>query len=911
MEMKDTTQSAVASSAANVSREDERLAKSASREENWQRWGTYLPERQWGTVREDYSADGNAWNFTHEMARYRAYRWGEDGLLGWTDRECRLCFSTSLWNGKDAILKERLFGLGNTEGNHGEDVKELYYYLDATPSHSYAKALYKYPQGAFPYEDLVKTNRERGFDSSEYELLDTGIFDEERYFDVQIEYAKAAPEDTLIRLTISNRGPETAPLTIAPTLTLRNNWSWRNLEPGEETRPWMRIQEGNDRTVIANHKTLGRYRFAVIEDADAKADEVIFTENDTNVRRLDPSYKGPQGLSKDGFDRYLVQGDKDAVSKEQKGTKSAFVYRLSLDAGKSITVRLRLVREDVAEPTVMDVSSFESCFALRKEEADAFYSERIPATFGEDERNVSRQAYAGLVWTKQFYYYISQRWFDGDPAQPVPPNERLKGVNADWRHLYCRDILSMPDKWEYPWFAAWDTAFHMIPMAEIDPVFAKNQMLLLLREWYMHPNGQMPAYEFSFGDVNPPVHAWATIHVYQTDARRNGGVKDVEFLERVFQKLLLNFTWWVNRNDEKGHNLFGGGFLGLDNIGVFDRSITMPNGTCLNQADGTAWMGLYCSSMLQIALELAQTRPAYEDIASKFFEHYIAIIDAINTLGGDGLWDHEDGFYFDQLTTDGEDPKVLRVRSIVGIVPLYAVCILHKEELDHLPGFTKRLKWFLANKPELARYVSDVEAEDTGLVGSKYIALVPKERLLRILSRVLDESEFLSDYGVRALSKYHEDHPYQVELAGRTMSVKYVPSEGDSGMFGGNSNWRGPVWFPVNVLLLNALDRYHEVFGAKVKVECPTGSGNMLTLQEAQEEISRRLVSLFLKDDEGRRASHGQESRYVDDPHWKDLVLFSEYFCGDSGRGTGASHQTGWTALAATLMAHMHRERPI
>ena len=689
--------------------EDERLAKSEAREENWQRWGTYLPERQWGTVREDYSADGNAWNFTHDMARYRAYRWGEDGLLGWTDRECRLCFSTSLWNGNDAILKERLFGLGNTEGNHGEDVKEQYYYLDATPTHSYAKALYKYPQRAFPYDDLVRVNRERGYDEPEYELLDTHIFDEERYFDVQLEYAKSSPEDTLIRLTLSNRGPEAASLTVAPTLTLRNNWSWRNLEDGEQTRPGMWLDETG---ILASHKTLGQFRFASVEMNGLRPDEVLFTENDTNIHRLDPNYLGDRRYSKDGFDRYLLHGDKEAINPEHVGTNSAYVYRLGLEPGESVVLRLRLVRVDEESPQAIDASTFDQCFELRKREADAFYAERIPKVLNEDERNVSRQAYAGLLWTKQFYYYISERWLEGDPAQPPPPESRKTTENKEWRHLFCRDVLSMPDKWEYPWFAAWDTAFHMIPMAEVDPRYAKDQMLLLLREWYMHPNGQMPAYEFAFGDVNPPVHAWAVLHVYEMSAKRDGGVKDVDFLERAFQKLLLNFTWWVNRNDEKGHNLFGGGFLGLDNIGVFDRSMRLPNGTQLNQADGTAWMGLYCSAMLTIAIELAQTRPAYEDVASKFFEHFVAIIDAINNLGGSGLWDEEDGFYFDQLIFEGGSSKSLNVHSIVGVVPIFAVGLLHKDEIEKLPGFMKRLKWFLANKPDLARYVTKVETTD-------------------------------------------------------------------------------------------------------------------------------------------------------------------------------------------------------
>ena len=884
--------------------EDERLAKAAARDENWQRWGTYLPERQWGTVREDYSADGNAWNFTHDMARYRAYRWGEDGLLGWTDRECRLCFSTSLWNGNDPILKERLFGLGNTEGNHGEDVKEQYYYLDATPTHSYAKALYKYPQRAFPYDDLVRVNHQRGYDEPEYELLDTGIFDEERYFDVQVEYAKSTPEDTLIRLTIANRGPEAAGLTVAPTLTLRNNWSWRNLEPGQDTRPGMWM-DGD--TVMASHKTLGEFRFVPVSDAEGpKPDEVIFTENDTNIHRLDSSYQGETRYTKDGFDRYLVRDEKAAVNPQHAGTKSAFVYRVQLQTQESVEIRLRLVREDKATPAAISVEMFEECFAERVREADAFYAERIPAALSEDERNVSRQAYAGLLWTKQFYYYVSERWLEGDPAQPPPPESRKTIENREWRHLFCRDVLSMPDKWEYPWFAAWDTAFHMIPMAEVDSRYAKDQLLLLLREWYLHPNGQMPAYEFAFSDVNPPVHAWSVIHVYEMSARRDGGVKDVDFLERAFQKLLLNFTWWVNRNDENGHNLFGGGFLGLDNIGVFDRSMGLPNGTLLNQADGTAWMGLYCSVMLTMAIELAQTRPAYEDVASKFFEHYISIIDAINNRGGSGLWDEEEGFYFDQLIFDGGTPKSLNVHSIVGIIPAFAVGILQKKEIERLPGFTKRMKWFLANKPDLARYVTEVETLDPEHAGSHVVALVPKERLLRILKRVFDETEFLSGHGVRALSRLHLEKPYEVDLAGKTMTVRYVPAEGDSGMFGGNSNWRGPVWFPMNVLLLNALERYHAVYGDGLKVECPTGSGTMLTLLEAAQEISRRLVGLFLRDERGRRPAHGEERRYSDDPHWRDLVLFHEYFDGDTGRGVGASHQTGWTALAATCLEKMH-----
>jgi hypothetical protein len=885
-------------------REDRRLTQSETRQENWQRWGTYLPERQWGTVREDYSADGNAWNFTHDMARYRAYRWGEDGLLGWTDRQCRLCYSTSLWNGRDPILKERLFGLGNPEGNHGEDVKEQFYYLDNTPTHSYARALYKYPQRAFPYEGLVITNRRRSYKDSEYELMDTGIFSGERYFDVQIEYAKADPEDTLIRLTVSNRGPAAAELTVVPTLTLRNNWSWQNLERGEDTRPWMRFQQRSTCTVRVNHKTLGRYLFYPPDGSDLIPDDILFTENETNFKRLDENSRAEQTFTKDAFDRYLVQGDASAVNRENCGTKMAFVFRLSLNAGESQVVRLRLVREDKHTPAQITQRCFEGYFTQRQAEAEQFYANRMPSMYTDDERNIARQAYAGLLWSKQFYYYVSQRWLEGDAGQPAPPKERLNRSNAQWRHLFCRDILSVPDKWEFPWFAAWDTAFHMIPMAEIDPTFAKNQLLLLLREWYMHPNGQMPAYEFAFGDVNPPVHAWSVMDVYLTDAEGNDGQKDVDFLERAFQKLLLNFTWWVNHNDANGRNLFGGGFLGLDNIGVFDRNMELPDGATLNQADGTAWMGLYCSAMLTIALELAQTRPAYEDIASKFFEHYIAIIHAIN--GQDGLWDEEEGFYFDKLLVVGEESRSLKVRSIVGVVPIYAVCMLKREQVDRLPGFRKRLDWFLNNSPGLAGYVSDVESENPEFAGSKFIALVPKDRLLRVLRHVLDESEFLSDYGVRALSKYHEAHPFEIKMSGQRLIVNYLPGEGDSRMFGGNSNWRGPIWFPINILLLSALQGYHAVYGDGLKVECPTGSGNLLTLLQVQQELAKRLADLFKRDGSGRRPAHGDERRYIDEPYWRDLVLFSEYFSGDTGRGIGASHQTGWTALAGACLSRMH-----
>ena len=893
--------------------EEQRLVEAKNRDKNWQRWGTYLPERQWGTVREDYSADGDVWGyFPYEMAQYRAYRWGEDGLFGWTDRQCRLCFATSLWNGNDSMLKERLFGLGNKEGNHGEDVKELFYYLDATPTNTYAKALYRYPQRAFPYDDIRAENQRRGYEDSEYELLDTGIFAEDRYFDFQVEYAKADVEDTLIRLTISNRGPEPAPLTVLPTLTLRNNWSWRNLEATGATRPV--IHQVQENVVHAEHKTLGRYLFHLVENQHSQhPNRLLFTENDSNLQRLDPNFSGTPAHAKDAFDRYVVHGRQDAVKPETNGTKCAFLYQLELEPGATQILRLRLFRHDdepAPDAASFTVEAFEQCFVDRKKEADDFYAKRLPEGVSQSEINVNRQAYAGLLWTKQFYYFVAAQWLSGDEKQPPPPPERLEKTER-WRHLFCRDVLSMPDKWEYPWFAAWDLAFHMIPMAEVDPEFAKNQLLLLLREWYLHPNGQMPAYEFGFSDVNPPVHAWSVWHVYRLSIGEDGK-GDVDFLERAFQKLLLNFTWWVNRNDENGRNLFGGGFLGLDNIGVFDRSVALPEGKTLNQADGTAWMGLYCSCMLQIALELAHQRSrSYEDIASKFFEHYIGVIDAINTLGGSGLWDEEEGFYFDQLAAEGEPSLPMKVRSMVGITPLFAVSILKKGTVEGLTDFQKRTRWFLENKPNLSAYVSEAHVDNPEIDGSMWIAVVPKDRLIRILKRVLDETEFLSQHGVRALSRAHLEDPFSIELEGKRFDVKYTPGESADGMFGGNSNWRGPVWFPVNMLLLNSLERYYLVYGDELKIECPTGSGKWLTLVEIAEELSRRLISIFLPDKNGRRPCHGDEQRYASDPHWRDLVLFNEYFCGDTGRGIGASHQTGWTALVATLIKISHTRRDL
>jgi hypothetical protein len=876
--------------------EEERLEASRVREKDWQRWGTYLPERQWGTVREDYSGTGDCWNyFPYEMAQFRAYRWGEDGLLGWTDRECRLCFSISFWNGNDGVLKERLFGLSNPEGNHGEDVKELYYYLDATPTHSYAKALYKYPHAAFPYADLREQNKSRGTEEREYELRDTGVFDEDRYFDIGIEYAKADVDDILIRLTVSNRGPESATVTLLPTLTFRNDWSWT--DPNEKSNQKPSMKKHGLGSIRTEHPTLGSFVLMPVSVDASKASfqGTIFTENDTNEARLDPAFSGqPPLYRKDAFDRYLIHGEEEAVNPEERGTKAAFIYSVSLQAGEETVLTLRLVRteSESAEPNFLDASS---CIESRIREADEFYTKLMPPAGSLDEKNVSRQAYAGLLWSKQFYYYVGQDWSSDDRPSVDGPNDN--GTNSGWKHLFCRDVLSVPDKWEYPWFAAWDLAFHMLPMATLDPEFAKAQLLLLLREWYLHPNGQMPAYEFSFGDVNPPVHPWAVWHVYRVTKNRDG-VRDLDFLERAFQKLLLNFTWWVNRNDFSGRNLFGGGFLGLDNIGVFDRS-SLPEGVQLDQADATAWMGLYCSCMLQMAIELAQTRPAYEDIASKFLEHYISVIKAINLNDGAGLWDEEEGFYFDRMTGKDGQGRILRVRSLVGIVPLFGICIMKKDQLDRLPQLSKRAIWFRDHRPELNTMVYEAETDEPDFKGAPSLTLVPKDRLLRILKRVLDESEFLSPFGIRSISKFHEKNPFEMDLEGKSYRVEYVHADGNSNMFGGNSNWRGPIWLPMNALFCLALDQYYLIYGDSVQVECPTGSGCMMTLQQVSGELNRRISSIFLADDKGCRPCHEQDEHYATDPHWKDLLLFNEYFSGDTGRGVGASHQTGWTALVA------------
>jgi hypothetical protein len=890
--------------------EARRLLQDRDRTGNWKRWGPYLSERQWGTVREDYSEDGDAWRyFSHDHARSRAYRWGEDGLLGICDRECRLCFALALWNGRDPILKERLFGLGNHQGNHGEDVKECYFYLDSTPTHSYLKALYKYPQAEFPYARLLEESRRRTRMDPEFELVDTGIFDDGRYFDVQVEYAKASPNDVLIRITASNRGPEAATLHLLPTLWFRNTWSWGNHD--EESAPKPILSLADDATLLVTHATLGRFRLAVAAQA-AAVPTWLFTENETNSHRLFGS-ANTSLFTKDAFHDHLIARLADAVNPDKTGTKAAAYHLVEIAAGNQLTLQLRLFAEDEAPPKPFG-REFDKTFSDRIQEADEFYAPLARRASGDgDKRNpslafradvneearVSRQAYAGLLWTKQFYHYVVAEWLDGDPAQPPPPEAHKHGRNSDWVHLYNRDVISMPDKWEYPWYAGWDLAFHMLPMARIDPVGAKEQLVLFLREWYMHPNGKLPSYEWSLSDVNPPVHAWASWRVYKITGPH--GQRDRYFLARVFQKLLLNFTWWVNRKDIEGKHLFSGGFLGLDNIGMFDRNRPLPNGGQLEQADGTAWVAFYCATMLAMALELAKEQPEYEDIASKFFEHFVAIADAMNTLGGTGLWDEKDGFYYDHMHINGREMPI-PARSMVGLIPLIAVEVLEDRVIDSLPGFKKRLQWFLENRPDLAQHISYLEPEGVTGHGHRLLAIPSRERLERVLRYMLDENEFLSPYGIRSLSRFHKDHPHICQMAGTDTRLAYVPGDSDSPMFGGNSNWRGPVWFPVNYLLIEALERYHHFYGESFRVECPTGSGRLMNLSEVACEIAGRLQRLFLPDTSGRRPCHGTDRRFVDDPQWRDLILFYEYFHGDDGHGLGASHQTGWTSLVTRLL---------
>ncbi len=869
--------------------EFERLDAEAKRQANWKRWGPYLAERQWGTVREDYSPDGACWDyFPHEHARSRAYRWGEDGLLGMTDRQCRLCFGLALWNEQDSILKERLFGLTGPQGNHGEDVKELYYYLDATPTHSYMKALYKYPQAAYPYAQLVEQAGKSG-KTGELEITDTGVFDDSRYFDVFAEYAKDSPNDVLIRITIHNRGPVAAPLHVLPMVWYRNTWFWGCRHEGCTIKPRITPQ---DSALLCEHDSLGRFRFQFAGEQPP----LLFTDNETNSKLLfDVDNYTPYVT--DAFQRYVIDEEHSAVNPKQIGTRVAGHYRFELGAGEQVALEMRLFPEN-EQPN----RHFADVFSERIAEADAFHDRVTPAGHDPEQRHVARQAYAGLLWTKQFYHYVVKDWLDGDPNTPPPPEPRKQGRNKDWQFLFNRDVLSMPDTWEYPWPAAWDTAFHMIPFSRIDPEFAKDQLRLFLREWYMHPNGQIPAYEFALGDVNPPVHAWACWRVYKMTAPR--GRRDNVFLARCFQKLLLNFTWWVNRKDAEGNNVFAGGFLGLDNIGVFDRSQPLPTGGTLDQADGTAWMAFYCNTMMSMAIELARDGDwAYEDMASKFFEHFIAIADAMNTLGGTGLWDEQDGFYYDRIVTDGQSIP-LRIRSLVGLIPLIAVEVLEQELIDSLRGFAKRTQWFMDNREDLARHITHMEL---GVHDHYLLAIPSKDRLQRVLRYMLDENEFLSPFGLRSLSKYHEQHPFELHMDNQVYRVAYTPGESDTDMFGGNSNWRGPVWFPINFLIVEALERYHHFYGDQFKVECPTGSGNLMTLQQVAHELATRLTRLFLPSASEGRPCHGDDPRYTDDPDFRDLVLFYEYFHGDTGRGLGASHQTGWTALATRLLEKIAR----
>jgi hypothetical protein len=879
--------------------EELRLQESRERTAHWKRWGPYLSERAWGTVREDYSAYGSAWDYLpHDHARSKAYRWNEDGLAGISDRHQLICFAVALWNGRDPILKERAFGLTGSEGNHGEDVKEYYFYLDSTPTHSYMKYLYKYPQGEFPYTKLIEENRSRDKRAPEYELMDTGIFDEDRYFDVFVEYAKAAPEEILIRISVANRGPETARIDLLPTLWFRNTWAWGN--NGERPalhRGNINVEAGQtDALVEAYHPNYGK-RLLYCEGTP----ELLFTENETNNRRLYNAENGSPYV-KDAFNEYVVKGVKEAVNPEQAGTKAAARYPLMVGAGETVTVRLRLTADGISGGgTSVFGDDFDRIFSERKLEADEFYSTVIPQDLSQDAQGVMRQSFAGLLWSKQFYHYVVKQWLEGDPGQPAPPRERLRGRNHEWPHLYNSDVISMPDKWEYPWYAAWDLAFHCIPLALVDSDFAKEQLILMLREWYMHPNGQLPAYEWALGDVNPPVHAWAAWRVYKIEEKRRGK-GDRVFLEKVFHKLMLNFTWWVNRKDAEGMNIFEGGFLGLDNIGVFDRSATLPTGGHIAQSDGTSWMAMYTLNLMAIALELAREDAAYEDVASKFWEHFLYIAHAMNNIGTDdiALWDEEDGFYYDVLHVPGKSSFPMKVRSMVGLIPLFAVETLEPESLNSLPGFKKRLEWFIDNRPDLTQSVACMRTP--GMEERRLLSIVSRDQLRRVLRVMLDEREFLSPYGIRALSRFHQERPYKLAVNGTEHRVDYEPAESSTGLFGGNSNWRGPIWFPVNYLIIESLQRFHHYLGSDFQVECPTGSGQMMNLWEVAAEISRRLSRIFLRDADGRRPVFDDLKKFQNDPHWRDLLLFHEYFHGDSGAGLGASHQTGWTGLVAKLM---------
>jgi len=869
--------------------EHQRLKAYRQQKSNWKNWGPYLSERAWGTVREDYSLHGDTWNyFPHDHARSRAYRWNEDGLAGICDRNQTFCFALALWNGADAIFKERLFGLTGPQGNHGEDVKEYYYYLDSTPTHSYMKMLYKYPHAPFPYDELVRENARRGFHEWEYELLDTGVFEQNRYFDVFVEYAKADENDILVQISVVNRGDEATVCHVLPTLWFRNTWSWGYPKgPGgfSGEKPRMSLYKPN--AIKAEHATDGTYYLY----ADNAAD-LYFTENETNLARLF-GVDNASPYVKDAFHRRVIENKTDAVNPEQVGTKAAFHYQAMIQPGETQTYRLRLSNVLQSDP----FWNFDATFAERIEEADAFYASVQNPALSDDECRVQRQALAGMLWSKQIYYLDMEEWLRGDPIYPIERDHRR---NEGWQHLHNFDIVSMPDKWEYPWYATWDTAFHTLPLSIVDPDFAKRQLLLVTREWYMHPNGQLPAYEWKFDDVNPPVHAWAAWRVYKMDARKTG-TADRDFLESIFHKLLLNFTWWVNRKDHDGNNVFQGGFLGMDNISVFDRSAALPTGGHIDQSDGTAWMSFFCVEMMRIALELARHDPIYQDMATKFFEHFLRIANAMSNCGGSGisLWDEEDGFFYDVLHLPNDHIVPLKVRSMVGLLPLLAVETIEPEVMEANPTFNRRAHWFMEHRPHLSGKIASIDVMGVG--ERRLLAILSEDQLRRVLAYMLDENEFLSPYGIRSLSKFHEANPYTFGVNGHDYTVRYIPAESDNGMFGGNSNWRGPVWFPINYLIIEALQKYHHYYGDAFQVEFPTHSNNWLTLDAVATELSRRLIRLFVRDQQGQRPVYGGQTMF-DNPYWRDYVLFYEYFHGDNGAGLGASHQTGWTGLVAKLL---------
>jgi hypothetical protein len=876
-----------------------RLEEARTNKFHWKKWGPYLSERQWGTVREDYSEGGDAWNFfTHDHARSRAYRWGEDGIAGVSDDKQRLCFALAMWNGNDPILKERLFGLTNSEGNHGEDVKEYYFYLDSTPTHSYMKFLYKYPQAAFPYSDLVETNRRRNRNEMEYELLDTGVFEDNHYFDVFVEYAKAGPEDILVKITAANRGPDAAELHLLPTLWFRNDWSsWIAESNRSPKKPNLKQFKGAPGTsvIAATHPLLGEFIFFCEGDVP-----LLFTENETNHVRLFPGQKNESPWVKDGINDFVVQGNQAAVNPDKHGTKVAAHYRLKVGAGQTKVVRLRLCDRSVAEKGNPFGKPFDQVFAGRLREADDFYKSVTPPGVTEDAANVMRQAIAGMLWSKQFFFFDGDNWLDEHNSNPLHTGYR-NSRNSEWFHMLNEDIISMPDKWEYPWYAAWDLAFHTLPLSIVDPDFAKEQMKLMLKGAYLHPNGQMPAYEWNFSDVNPPVHAFATLFLHRTEQALRGET-DLDFLRATFSKLLLNFTWWVNRKDRFGKNVFEGGFLGLDNIGVFDRSAPLPTGGHLEQADGTAWMALFSQNMLELAIELAAHEPIYEDMVLKFAEHFYYIAAAMNRPGQDSMWDEEDGFYYDLLRLPDGSSTRLKVRSMVGLLPLCATTVVEEWQRERIPRAFARVMERMRRMPELLTTIHPTGPGHLGVADRGVFALVNPDRLRRILTKMLDENEFLGPYGLRAISKFHEQHPYVFHASGQEYRVDYLPGESNTGMFGGNSNWRGPVWMPVNVMIIRALLNFYLYYGDSFKIECPTGSGKMMNLFEVSQEISDRLIKIFLRDEHGRRPVYGGTEKFQSDPHWRDLILFHEYFHGDNGAGLGASHQTGWTGDVAKLI---------